>query len=419
MSSDNVSWKNKISHKLYYGWIIAAACAAMHFGTAGMTGLGFNLHAQSLRDGLGFTNTQLSLITTFRCLSSMATLPFVTRVYSLISTRLGMTITCLVLSLTYICFSVCSRPYQFYILAIVMGIAFVFGGTVPITMLLHKWFIDHRGGAASIALSGGGFCCILAPPVVAMLISSMGVSAAFRVEGIIMAAMALALFMILRDSPEQLGLKPYEERAEKKEALSSPSGEKRRRSKEIKGIWLILILASVFLNGCIGAPSSNVLPIHLGSSGFHVMLSATAVTVYGLALTAGKLSFGFLADRFGAYRVNYVFFGSWVLGLLGAAFLDNKAFLLLFAAVIVQGLGNSLTTVGIPVWIDNISTDRNYARNISLSQFIYSIGALLATPFPGIIADHTGSYSAAFIIFGTLAFISCISIQIVYHRNRL
>lgn len=399
------------SHGIFYGWVIALSCLLLHFAAGGMTGLGFSLHAPYLREGLGLTNAQLALIPTFRCLATMAALPLAERLSRHCSLRRMLSISCLVLAAVFWGFALCKTALSFCLLALVMGAVYAFGTTVPITLLLHRWFHSRRGTAASLALSGAGVCSIAAPPAVALLIDRFGLQGAFFREAACIALLAVLLFLLLRDTPQEMGLEP----------LEGPAPETVPRQGRTSGkaapsaIWLLL--AASALAGCVGSPSSTNLSIHFVTEGIPYTLSAAAVSLYGLSLTAGKLSYGLLTDRLGAPRVNAFFFICWAAAQGMTIFVTGQWQALLFTTALLHGIGNSLATVGLPVWAENFSTEETYGRNMERCQLAYSVGSLAATPLPGILADITGSYAVSYIFYFLAVAAAFILLRRAYRLN--
>ena len=355
-----------IRHKslFFYGWLIALACMLLHFCTAGMTCLGFSLHAAALRESLGFSHRQIAAVHTIRSLFSLISLPFVERFYRRVSLRSGLSLTCLTLGLAYLGFACSKSPWQFDLLALVMGFAYSFGGAVPITILLHSWLTTRRGTASSTALCGAGLFSMAAPLLVELLIERIGLQNTFLVEGGCVIGVSLLLLLVLRNTPAEINLTPYDKGGGNGGSMEKPAvweGTVRRA--------LGLIMAASFFLGCVGAPGSTTISIHLNLTGHSGTLAAAAVSVFGILLTAGKFAYGFLTDRYGAVRVNLPFFACWTAGLFLIAFPENFLPAQLLFAMAIYGFGNSLTTVGIPVWIENHSTEDKFETNRTIRIF--------------------------------------------------
>lgn len=172
--------------RIDYAWIVCVVCLLLHFCTAGMTTIGFSLHGPYLRDQLGLSNTQVSMVPTIVSLAAMVSLPAASYFYKKFSLRVGTTLSCLLLAISYAGFSVSSSPWPFYLLGILFGVARSLGTMIPITFLLRNWFEHRRSTSTAIALCGSGICSIIMPPVVTGLIERLGLSGTFLLEGALM-----------------------------------------------------------------------------------------------------------------------------------------------------------------------------------------------------------------------------------------
>ena len=90
---------------------------------------------------------------------------------------------------------------------------------------------------------------------------------------------------------------------------------------------------------------------------------------------------------------------------------------MLYLSGIMVGLGISTGTVGLISWISDLSTEEQYAKNLTISQSVFSVGALATSSVPGIIADYTGSYQPAFMLFGCMTALIFIIIQSLYLKR--
>ena len=59
-------------HRLHPAWTVCFACCLMMFIAMGMNANLFSVYTAHLIQQFGFTNSQTSFITTFRCLASLA-----------------------------------------------------------------------------------------------------------------------------------------------------------------------------------------------------------------------------------------------------------------------------------------------------------------------------------------------------------
>ena len=84
---------------------------------------------------------------------------------------------------------------------------------------------------------------------------------------------------------------------------------------------------------------------------------------------------------------------------------------------LLHGIGNSLATVGLPVWTENFSSEEDYSRNMERCQLVYSIGSLAATPLPGILADAAGSYAPSYAFYFLAVAAAFLLVRQAYRRG--
>ena len=392
--------------------MICGACFLMHFCNAGITTIGFSAYGHYLHQMLGFTNTQVSMILTVRSFASMVFLPLTGAYYKKLTLKTGMLLACSLLSAALVIASLSRTVAGFYLSALFMGAAYSFGSTVPITLLLHRWFQNKRSLATALALCGSGACSMVAPSIITYTVERLGLRFALGSNAaFVLLAIGIAACMLRETPPDEYissgRAEPQSRRSKgplrQSVALSKP---------EIGAVFL-----AIFFAGCVAYPSSSHMNIHFTSLGYLVEDAALACSLYGGALTLGKFLFGLLADRLGAYPVNYLFLGCWTTANFWLALLDGRSLLPLFLSSILEGLGAAVATVGVVLWITDLSGEEYYAHYIKLSQTIFSVGSLATTALPGILADHLGGYASAYLIFACLIASTLVLIQIVYFRQ--
>ena len=154
------------------------------------------------------------------------------------------------------------------------------------------------------------------------------------------------------------------------------------------------------------------------TAGIGAHQAALAVSVFGVALMIGKCVYGTACDRFGGYRMGWLFGAILCAGLALCGMADARSMPLMFSAVVLYGIGVSLTTVGLAIWAADFGGEARVARLVRQFQLSYAIGSLLLSTMPGMIADRTGSYAPAYLVLLACSVVSILAVQRTYQTQK-
>ena len=93
--------------------------------------------------------------------------------------------------------------------AAMSGICYGWGGILPASMLIRRWFKKNRTLALGIIGSGIGVAMLILPVLLTSVIENKDMYAAFRLDALLMAITAVLLYLTIRESPEEAGLMPW------------------------------------------------------------------------------------------------------------------------------------------------------------------------------------------------------------------
>lgn len=399
--------------KPHYAWAVCAGCAILLFCTSGLCINAFTIYQPYILSRNGFTNAQSSVIMTVRSLTSFGAMLLCGVYYKHLSLRAGMGLAGALTGAAFFLFGA-AKSYAAYLLAAaVVGIGYGFGTMIPVAVVLERWFIHKRTLAVGICTSVTGLSTLGIPSLLTWMIEKMGLSAAFFIEGGVVSVMALLSFLLVRSRPADMGLAPYGE-WEQVEHVTIPEYRSARSLRRRDWVLLIPMLL------CLGAVTSvgySHLTVLIKGEGFSAHITALAITVSGLTLTVGKFGYGWLSDKLPTYFGNWLFGAILILGLALCCFVRGRT-ALLFAAMVIYGMGLPLTTVGITAWAGDLSGPEQYDSTIQRFQVGYAAGGLVFSSLPGILADRAGgSYVPAYVFFTGCALFMLLAIQLVYRRS--
>lgn len=135
-------------------WLVCLGGALTLLSTIG---LGVNVFAVYQPEILAlehFTNAQGSFITTIRSLFILIALLTVNRVCTRLGLRRTMTLGVLLIALSCFCFGAARAFWQYCAAAVFTGLGYCYGGMVPLSLLIGRWFRARRNLALGLASAG-------------------------------------------------------------------------------------------------------------------------------------------------------------------------------------------------------------------------------------------------------------------------
>ena len=169
------------------------------------------------------------------------------------------------------------------------AMALLGAGTIPVTWTraVTSIFFEQRGLALGIMLSGTGICAIIIPQYTVWLINDFGWRTAY---------LGLAALPVLIAGPMVfLFFQPAAQIAEDERA-SAEADQGFTFREAIKGYRFWVLLISIFLVYiAMSGMVPNLIPA-LQDQGIPAQKAATAISVFGVAVIAGRLVVGYLVD---------------------------------------------------------------------------------------------------------------------------
>ena len=379
--------------KIYYGWVICAACFLEMFLTAGLTANTYASYQPYLISVVGLSNTQASLLATIRNLTGFLAMLGATAFFGRLNLRLGMTVSVSICVLSYLVYSVADGFGVCAVAAALAGVGSALGGAVSLAHLLSRWFKDRMGLAMGLSTAGSGISSILASPLIEKSIHRFSLSATYRGQALVMLVLGTVVFLLVRNDPRSMGQKPYQSgKKEEKPRAEVPA------EAGVDRLGLTVAMISIFLLGGAAAAFAHYSVLYI-SVGMDSAKVASMLAIGGFALTVGKLVYGAVVDSVGIARSNFIFFGLTIIGFAISCFARSATVFSMYISYGVLNFGLPLTTMGQSLWARMLSSPEDYPKNLNRFQSIYLAGSMVSGVVPGMVADLTGSYVPAFVLF--------------------
>lgn len=396
-------------------WLVCLGGAIMLFCSIGLGSNLYSVYQPYIIAQNGFTNTQAAWIITTRSLFIVVGMFTAGQLCARWGIRRSAAAALVLLALSRFLFGAAGSLPVYLGAAALTGLAYGWAGMIPASLLINRWFQDRNAFALGLATAGSGVATIVFPGPVTWLIRNWSLTAAFWCEGAFVMLMALLFFLLVRDDPAQLELRPYIQGGPSAQGAAPAV---RPAAGGMTPVCWGMYLAAAFLLGAPTAIGIGNVGVLYRTEGFDPGTVAALVSCMGVALIAGKLLHGELADRLGGLLSSVFLYGVCLLSYALFCLAPNHSQITAFAAVIAFGMGMPVSNVSLSVWARDFLGEEGFAKGLKWSQTAYALGIVALGPVPGWLADLTGGYVASYGLFLGMMADSFLLILLVYRRTR-
>ena len=237
-----------------------------------------------------FSVTQTSMITTACSVTFLLCMFVVNTYYDKLGYRAGLTLAVLLGVGSFVLFAEARTLPGYYLAGMLAGVSHGLGAMLPASILMLRWFSSRRGTAIGICAAGTGISAVVFSPILSALIERFSLRVCFYFEVLVSLLAAIAVFLLIRESPEACSLAPYGTREE------ASSSEKQKLSIHPSRLRWAMLYLGVILIGSIASPGFAHMMILFTSSGFSG------------AQAAFSFMPGAIADLTGSYAPAYIVF---------------------------------------------------------------------------------------------------------------
>ncbi|MDL5361104.1 MFS transporter [Halalkalicoccus sp. NIPERK01] len=396
--------------RIYYGWVVVAACFLGSFVVFGLSysfGVFFEPILEEFGRSRGVTSVAFGVQSLMLYLGAVAIGVLVDRYGTRRMLAVGTVVLGLGLAGTSQARSLPALVFTYGVVTgLGMSVLFVVSyATVP------RWFDRRQGLAGGLASAGLGMGMVVVAPAADALIVRLG----WRSALLVLAACSVALLVVataaIRDepAPEQV---PDREFAGGFDA--SPRVDLHERLAEVRTIARSPAFLAQFVGWLLIYTTLYVvlshLVVHIVDLGLSRTVGATAVALIGGASVVGRVAIGHAADRVG--RVSTFVVCSTVMGAATITLpaLDTAATLLAFAGVYGLAYGGNGALLA-PLTADLFGRS-NINAVFGLVSVSLGVSGLVSPYVAGAGHDAIGTYSPAFVAAGLLALVGAGAIAV-------
>lgn len=408
-----------IKPRIFYGWYIVGvgflANVASSFALASTLGI----FLKPLTAELGISRGVFSLLRSGEGIISAALAPVAGTLVDRYGGRWLMAAGAAIVGVGYLLLSRVESFAEFAAIRLTLvTVGDVLMGYMVVNVVVAQWFVRKRGRAFAFTSMGVGFAKVCMPVLVAWLLVSIGWRQTWIVfAGLTMALLVLPALLVIRRTPEDMGLRP-DGASQRIGEADGDSAKDRTRSRvsaddsetlwtraeamRTSAFWLLVVTFGISSVGVTGL-NLHVYP-YVTDLGHSPVVAAMVMSVIASMQLASPLAWGLLAERIDpryAAMLRFVVQGAG----LGLAILTGNLFCL-YAGFFLYGIGLGGNMVLPDMLWANYFGRRSLGKVRGMGLLISQALAATGPPFFGFLFDATGGYGLSFAIFGAVLMIS-------------
>jgi MFS family permease len=392
---------------IYYGWILVAVCFFIVLISAGARN-SFGAFFNPMKDDLGWSFGLTSLAISIGMLVGGIFGPIGGYLLDKLGGRTVILWGIVIMGVSTILLSLTPNIlYLIFMFGIVTAIGTTGAGTSTTIALLARWFRRRRTlalGLVTAGLSAGGLVMV---PVAAYLIQATDWRVAWVVLGVIILGLGFPVtFLLLRNDPKEMGLRPDGDQEPTQEDMISQAAAARTPleaeywTEPLRSLPYWQITAAYFVCGATtGIMSAHFIP-YAEDKGMALTTAALAFGTMSFLNIVGVVIISALANRFP--RKN----------LLGVVYaLRGVGYAVLIVVPAPCGIWAFAGIMGFS-WIATLPLNTSLTADIyglkylgtlsGITFLFHQVGSASAILTAGILRDVTGSYDLPFAIAGSL-----------------
>ncbi|NBC22303.1 MAG: MFS transporter [Gammaproteobacteria bacterium] len=384
----------------FLGWRMVGVAFFVDFVAVGFFFYSYGVFFKAIEQEFGGSRLGVSLGLTITTTVGAIAAPFIGNALDRFPLKRVIAAGSISMALGFLALSQVQNQLQFYLaLGAFIGFGASAMGGLATAKLVTNWFSRRRGTALGIAATGISASGVVMPFVSATLIETYGWREGFMAYGAFTALVVVPLVLrLVISTPEDVGLRPDGRLPDPPKPAGTPPPPPLAPPSPIvkdRNFWvLVAVIGLLFC--CQSATLTHMVP-RITDTGVSLQAASLVMSLTAGLGIAGKLSFGWLVDRWTAKRAIWFTVGCQLLGQVAMLQQDSLALFALGAALFGYGMGGVVPMQGALV-----------AKVFGRARFGKALGMLrpgmfplqiIGVPLAGWMYDATGSYTQAFIVF--------------------
>jgi MFS family permease len=396
-----MSFMNKPNmQRPFYGYYIVAACFITLFATWGMVVNSFAVFFKPIETDMNWSRAIVSMAVFTRSIGTALSAPVAGRIIDRIGAKPVMLAGTLIMGVGLLLAGRVTQPWQYYTIFTIIGVGLMCATVIPCSLVISNWFVSRRGTALAAAFVGTSVGGAFMTPVANWIILKYGWRVAFGFNGLVLLVIVVpVIHFLIHARPSEIGLQPYHNPVSRQESATEDDwGIGVREALRLKAFWLIA--AIMFIIGLV----TNAVHTHgvryLIDLGHSDTRAAYVWSVVMLVMMLGKLSFGPLADRWGAPSASALGFTFYTSSIVALLFGGPYSIAIIFACFYGFACGGPLTLNPL-LTVNNLGI-KNFGAIYGILTITASFGAAVGPVGAGAFFDRFGTYIPVFVLFAFL-----------------
>ena len=380
--------------KLYYGWVVVAACfLLLAFGL----GIGYSclsLYIKPICEDMGYTRTKVALVQTIGSAVSFGLSFFSGKIFGKFGVKNMLRAGSVLLPLSWVIFGSAPNLITLYLGGVVLALGFYSGSMMACSMVMGNWFKNNLATITGITFMGSGFGAMVFNSVSGVLLSNYGWRTSMLILSAVIAVVTIPMaFFVIKVTPQEMGLLPLGASETEKEAAPL-HGLTLKQAMSTHQFWLF---AAAFVVYNIPANMLNqTVYAHMTDVGYSITTAANITAAVMASMAISKIILGAAYDKLGVRVASLFVCVCLVMSYLGLYFASSMVMVVL--TVIFIGTACSFGSLANPAITRTVFGTRDYAAIYGLIGAFGSMGGMITPIFSNSIFEATGSYNLAYLI---------------------
>jgi len=387
---------------LYYGWRMIGLVSALRILGGGLHQYGFTVFFLPVTNELGLSRAATSLAFSLARAQGSFASPLVGYLVDRYGPKPMMITAALLAGVGYILFSRVHDYTSFLIVYLgVISVSFTAGFVHAPTIVANSWFIRLRARAMTVVSAAVPIGGAIITPALAVLIRTMGWRHAALISGVLFLVIGLPLTLMVRKSPESMGLAPDGEPLERAESTRTADANKSTANSDRNvtamqalrsPIFWTLIVSMTARSAAFTTVTTHFIPIMVWKG---LSQTEASVLLAGFALVNLPIHFllGWIGDFVNKPKLTAICMFLGMISVLPMQWTSSLWALWFFTCLY------SVLDASIPVFwasVGDFFGRKSFGTIRGNMNLFYTWGSILGPFIAGAVYDRTQSYELVF-----------------------